>query len=807
MVSRFTACSEVPFEYLCRFMDKCSRSPSKKKEDVFRVFLDKCVPRPTPDIFQIFRLLLPAEDLDRRTYGVKEERLAKLLVDAAGLSHDSPDAKHALKWKQTGVRFAGNFSEVVEQYVLKKACLADTAPAAMKVSVAEINLLLDRLALSDNQHQQVSVMRQLLTRCTASQMKWIVRIMLKDIKIGMTKERMLRIMHRDALDLLNMTNDLNRVCVELADPATHMPRRDLEPGCCVKAQLCARASSVEDAHTKMKGTPFTVEVKFDGNRLQIHKIPESMWYFSRRGREHGSLSDYDVFDEVVRQQVEPANVILDGEMVVWNKIKGVFEVFGGLRSAMIAAREGKGPDEIIRITDRGTADFTADPYYVHPTVADIELVYIAFDILFHEDESLITLPLQERQQRLAKVIKCLPADKPGIPCGAGTIHGRIVLLLPDQPVPLPMVGITPANEVAPIAGQGAGCAAIPELVFSRVGQTLEDLQNMYDLALSRQEEGIVVKQLNSVWKPDDRSGVWLKMKPDYFEMAEIDAVIIGGYFGGGRHGGLVSEFLLGLSEGGGAGPGGRAQAMKWCSFCRVGTGMSDVERQQLRERLQTSLIRSGPGVKPPRCYRISGKEKPDFWVADPLRSVVVEVKSDIRTIASKVYAANYSLRFPRITKICWDRSALDVTSCAQLQREVLDSKGRLTEVRKGMELGVPLPGARRKGGKYGSKPGSKGSGSNRRVGRPQVLGVLPNLSAVVQDTLLLAGKEVHFRNVCKADESISRKDTLMHDLATLVVKHGGKVVAVAGSQVCCRSLCFSALLASSGQHISIATMD
>lgn len=75
-----------------------------------------------------------------------------------------------------------------------------------------------------------------------------------------------------------------------------------------------------------------------------------------------------------------------------------------------------------------------------------------------------------------------------------------------------------------------------------------------------------MKQLNSPWKPDDRSNTWLKMKPDYVTNAEVDAVIIGVYMGQSRRAGQVSEFLLGLTEGGGAGWG--ADAVKWCSFCR-----------------------------------------------------------------------------------------------------------------------------------------------------------------------------------------------------------------------------------------------
>jgi hypothetical protein len=38
-------------------------------------------------------------------------------------------------------------------------------------------------------------------------------------------------------------------------------------------------------------------------QLQIHVKGSEVMYFSRRGREHGRLSDYVVFDEVIRRQV------------------------------------------------------------------------------------------------------------------------------------------------------------------------------------------------------------------------------------------------------------------------------------------------------------------------------------------------------------------------------------------------------------------------------------------------------------------------------------------------------------------------
>lgn len=41
----------------------------------------------------------------------------------------------------------------------------------------------------------------------------------------MSKERMLRLFHPDATELLNITSDLKRVCQELADPAARMARK------------------------------------------------------------------------------------------------------------------------------------------------------------------------------------------------------------------------------------------------------------------------------------------------------------------------------------------------------------------------------------------------------------------------------------------------------------------------------------------------------------------------------------------------------------------------------------------------------
>ena len=58
-------------------------------------------------------------------------------------------------------------------------------------------------------------------------------------------------------------------------------------------QLAAVSSGPEDAFKKMAGRPFVMDCKFDGERVQVHKMGGTVKYFSRRGHDHGVKSDFD----------------------------------------------------------------------------------------------------------------------------------------------------------------------------------------------------------------------------------------------------------------------------------------------------------------------------------------------------------------------------------------------------------------------------------------------------------------------------------------------------------------------------------
>ncbi len=56
----------------------------------------------------------------------------------------------------------------------------------------------------------------------------------------------------------------------------------------------------------------------------------------------------------------------------------------------------------------------------------------------------------------------------------------------------------------------------------------------------------------------------------------------------------------------------------------------------------------------------------------------MQVNADVRTIVSKTFASDYSLRFPRVTRMRLDKGAADATSTAELRDLVASNKGMLT---------------------------------------------------------------------------------------------------------------------------------
>jgi ATP-dependent DNA ligase len=161
------------------------------------------------------RLILPQLDKERANYGLKEAVLAKLLAEALGLSKDAEDAIKLQNWRKGGQRAgsnAGNFPFVAAEVLYRRQ---KTTSGGLKIG--DINRLLDRLAAAQDSKEKTAVLAEIINRTNVQEMRWIIMIILKELKLGISEKTVFSVFHPDAEDLFNVTCDLKLVCEKLCD--------------------------------------------------------------------------------------------------------------------------------------------------------------------------------------------------------------------------------------------------------------------------------------------------------------------------------------------------------------------------------------------------------------------------------------------------------------------------------------------------------------------------------------------------------------------------------------------------------------
>ncbi|KAH7957147.1 hypothetical protein HPB52_015665 [Rhipicephalus sanguineus] len=281
-----TVAQKVPFGDLCKLCDKISgkqdRVEKRKLLEKFitywREFHDKLhaangVLAATDDsFFPAMRLLLPHLDRDRPAYGIKEATLAKLYIEVLALGKDSPDAQKLLRYRTPHVAKAeaGDFASVA-YLVLRNRC-----PTKGSLTVAEVNELLDELSDAhahggaEGSRRTREALCTLLRRTSAAEQKWLVRMVLKEMKMGMSEGSILSCYHPDAQDVFDNSSSLTKVCRELKDPKVRQHVVQVSLFHAVRPMLAERAEP-RSVERLLNHEPFFAETKFDGERLQVHK--------------------------------------------------------------------------------------------------------------------------------------------------------------------------------------------------------------------------------------------------------------------------------------------------------------------------------------------------------------------------------------------------------------------------------------------------------------------------------------------------------------------------------------------------------
>ena len=171
-------------------------------------------------LFPVIRLFLPQLDRERGSYGINESHLAQFFIDLLNISASSVDAQRLMNYKTPKSASNATFNDFASVLfdVLKNF---NYSRPRTPITLFEVNENLDKVAVNSQKKGVNEILIYLFRKMDATMFKWLGRIILKDVKIGLSQTKVFNQFHADATDLYETTNATFRnVCQLLKDPNT-----------------------------------------------------------------------------------------------------------------------------------------------------------------------------------------------------------------------------------------------------------------------------------------------------------------------------------------------------------------------------------------------------------------------------------------------------------------------------------------------------------------------------------------------------------------------------------------------------------
>ncbi|MFH1710894.1 MAG: ATP-dependent DNA ligase [Nanoarchaeota archaeon] len=230
-------------------------------------------------------------------------------------------------------------------------------------------------------------------------------------------------------------------------------------------------------------------------------------------------------------------------------------------------------------------------YEIEKVQKELPVEINVFDVLYHEGKSMINEPFSKRRALLEKIIK----------------PEKYKIVIAKQ--------IITDNE--------------------------KKAEKFYQEALKEGEEGVMIKSLNSPYKPGARVGHMLKLKP---AANELDLVIVKAEYGTGKRGGWLTSYTVACKR-----------DHEFLEIGKVSTGLKEKKSEgmsfeEMSEKIK-KLVKSEKGREV--------EVKPEI--------VITVSYQDIQKSPS--YSSGFALRFPRFTALREDRSTKDIATLEEVKSD------------------------------------------------------------------------------------------------------------------------------------------
>jgi DNA ligase 1 len=484
------------------------------------------------------------------------------------------------------------------------------------LGVMEVETAFRQIAGARGPVAKSALVRELLSRATPLEAKYIVKIMTGDLRIGL-KESLVEEAIGKAYGA--PLAEVQRANMLLGDVGETL--RLAAQGKLAEAKMrmfhplgFMLASPVESAEEGLSYfAEAAVEDKYDGIRAQAHVGDGEVKLFSRTRDE--ITESFPELEEALAKMSGEA--ILDGEIVAWEypadlaKTKQIVDESASAAGEEKAAELGRARPFSVLQQRLGRKKVSEG------MLREVPVAYLVFDVLYADGQLLIDRPLRERAGMLDRL---LAGEEKNIH------HRGTETQRKSKSGKQSRLVFGTEKEIPPTA-------VIRAPVFR--ASSSDELEELFAAAQARGNEGLMIKDLNSAYTPGKRGKSWLKMKR---ELATLDVVVTAVEFGHGKRIGVLSDYTFAVWDGD-----------RLVNIGKAYSGLTDVEIAEMTKWFLEHTIED-------QGFR---------RVVEP--KIVLEVAFN-NMMESERHESGYALRFPRIVRLRPDKSAEDADTIARARQ-------------------------------------------------------------------------------------------------------------------------------------------
>ena len=495
------------------------------------------------------------------------------------------------------------------------AVLPNRKDSNQYLSPSRVQLVFREIAAARGPAAKGILVRKLLTEISPLEAKYIVKIMTGDLRIGLKESLVEEAIAKAFAAKLPQVQRANMLLGDIGETLRLAAENRLAQATMrlfhpIGFMLASPAESAEDALSYFQNA--WVEDKYDGIRAHAHCSGDTVRFFSRT-RDEITESFPELPDAFAGL---PQDAILDGEILAWSYSASAADPdtnldadedarvpAGGVerRAPALSGVVGSLPVEGRALPFSALQQRLGRKKVSEQLMRDVPVAYLVFDVLHAGGDLVIDRPLIERAQILNELLKSINHEGHKRPQRKSGAHAQPLLgFAKDEREPRAQVIRAPMFQ-----------ASSPE-----------ELNQLFDAAQARGNEGLMIKDPKSPYTPGRRGKSWLKLKR---ELATLDVVVTAVEYGHGRRIGVLSDYTFAVRDG-----------VRLLNIGKAYSGLTDVEIAEMTKWFIEHTIED-------QGFRRTVEPK-----------IVLEVAFN-NIMKSDRHASGYALRFPRIVRLRPDK--------------------------------------------------------------------------------------------------------------------------------------------------------